>query len=136
MGHIRQFLPQFWPLFRRCFAVLSRCPASWRQDGENAPKTAENGRKMAEIVVSKHPVSYVYSSLGFTWQPRTVMQRATVHGSEGLYSNAARAPSNISASARYAAVAPGGIFASSASVEPPSCRVSAPNGAGQRSRCS
>ena len=64
MGHIRLFLPHFWPLFRRCFAVFSRCPASWRQDGENGPKTAENGRKMAKIVVSKHPVSYVYSCLG------------------------------------------------------------------------
>ncbi len=60
MGQIRLFLPRFGPFFHRFFAVLSRCPASWRQDGENAPKTAENGRKMAEIVVPKHPKSYVY----------------------------------------------------------------------------
>ena len=64
MGQIRLFLPRFGPLFRRFFAVLSRCPASWRQDGENAPKTAENGRKMAEIVVPKHPKSYVYPTPG------------------------------------------------------------------------
>ena len=60
MGQIRLFLPRFGPFFHRFFAVFSRCPASWRQDGENAPKTAENGRKMAEIVVPKHPKSYVY----------------------------------------------------------------------------
>ena len=60
MGQIRLFLPRFGPFSHRFFAVFSRCPASWRQDGENAPKTAENGRKVAEIVVPKHPKSYVY----------------------------------------------------------------------------
>ena len=64
MGQIRLFLPRFGPFFHRSFAVFSRCPASWRQDGENAPKTAENGRKMAEIVVPKHPKSYVYPTPG------------------------------------------------------------------------
>ena len=34
------FLGHFSPVLRRLFAVLSRFPASWRQDGEN-------GRKMA-----------------------------------------------------------------------------------------
>ena len=29
------FLGRFSPVFRRFSAVLSRCPASWRQDGEN-----------------------------------------------------------------------------------------------------
>ena len=60
MGQIRLFLPRFGPFSHRFFAVFSRCPASWRQDGENAPKTAENGRKMAEIVVPQPPKSYVY----------------------------------------------------------------------------
>ena len=34
------FLGHFSPVLRRLFTVLSRFPASWRQDGEN-------GRKMA-----------------------------------------------------------------------------------------
>ena len=34
------FLGHFSPVLRRLFTVLSWCPASWRQDGEN-------GRKMA-----------------------------------------------------------------------------------------
>ena len=66
MGQIRLFLPRFGPFFHRFFAVFSRCPASWRQDGENAPKTAENGRKMAEIVVPQPPKSYVYPCLLYT----------------------------------------------------------------------
>ena len=42
------FLGRFSPAMRRFFAVLSRCPASWRRDGENGRKMAENGRNLGE----------------------------------------------------------------------------------------
>ena len=42
------FLGRFSPVFRRFSAVLLCCLASWRQDGENGRKTAENGRNLGE----------------------------------------------------------------------------------------
>ena len=42
------FLGCFCPVLRRVFAILSRCPASLRQDGENGREMAENGRNLGE----------------------------------------------------------------------------------------
>ena len=42
------FLGRFAPVFRRFSAVLLCCLASWRQDGENGRKMAENGRNLGE----------------------------------------------------------------------------------------
>eukprot|EP01045_Picozoa_sp_COSAG04_P019095 COSAG04_NODE_1823_length_5490_cov_4.159866_3_plen_108_part_00 len=42
------FLGRFAPVFRRFFAVPLHCPASWRRDGENGRKMAENGRNLGE----------------------------------------------------------------------------------------
>ena len=40
------FLGRFAPVLRRFSAVLLCCLASWRQDGENGRKMAENGRNL------------------------------------------------------------------------------------------
>ena len=42
------FLGHFSPVLCRLFTVLSRFPASWRQDGENGRKMAQNGRNLGE----------------------------------------------------------------------------------------
>ena len=42
------FLGRFSPVLRRFSAVLLCCPASWRRDGENGQKMAENGRNLGE----------------------------------------------------------------------------------------
>ena len=42
------FLGRFSPVFRRFSAVILCCLASWRQDGENGRKMAENGRNLGE----------------------------------------------------------------------------------------
>eukprot|EP01045_Picozoa_sp_COSAG04_P015818 COSAG04_NODE_1278_length_7428_cov_25.792332_8_plen_142_part_00 len=39
---------RFAPFFRRFSAVILCCLASWRQDGENGRKMAENGRNLGE----------------------------------------------------------------------------------------
>ena len=43
-----QFLGRFAPVLRRASAVLLCFLASWRQDGENGRKMAENGRNLGE----------------------------------------------------------------------------------------
>ena len=42
------FLGRFSPVLRRFSAVVLCCLASWRQDGENGRKMAENGRNLGE----------------------------------------------------------------------------------------
>ena len=42
------FLGRFPPVLRRFSAVILCCLASWRRDGENGRKMAENGRNLGE----------------------------------------------------------------------------------------
>ena len=42
------FLGRFSPVLRRFSAVPLHCPTSWRGDGENGRKMAENGRNLGE----------------------------------------------------------------------------------------
>ena len=42
------FLGRFAPVLRRFSAVILCCLASWRRDGENGRKMAENGRNLGE----------------------------------------------------------------------------------------
>ena len=42
------FLGRFSPVLRRFSAVILCCLASWRRDGENGRKVAENGRNLGE----------------------------------------------------------------------------------------
>ena len=42
------FLGRFSPVLRRFSAVILCCLASWRRDGENGRKMAENGRNLGE----------------------------------------------------------------------------------------